>query len=478
MLNKSHLEIMLLPFLALISIAGGPLRGAPFETRYVHRVSEKVAKRDAPVRSILARRCTTPPEIDGSLRDPVWLEADAQAGFTLLADVTKRMLRAVAGEPDALALTHLSAARPVTVRLLYDERRFYVGFDIDEPSPQTMKRSFTHNDQMLLWRDDTAELLLDPDADRQRYFHFMINANSKVTDGEFGPGIGRLERAKWTSRWQCATSLAESKWAVEIAIPFADLRVDTPVPGSVWLGNFCHHTYNQFKRKLPSGMEVASDGEAASWMPLDKQFHEVWSLGEIVFDRAPTVKILALDWNEPAWGRNVAEVVLRNQSDGPVSVNVSVAGLTPSPVRVALKPRAQVAVQVPYAIDAKGKAVSLKLEVTSGGQLAASRQRQTVLAPNIFEVHPREEVLWTGERSLPLDFRLNVGVAALPDLRVRLKCGEASHTFVPKARQGTCVIPVASDGPIRIAAALVRSGRPIASEQIVVHRHRSPATWH
>ena len=473
MLSKSHLETTLLTFFALVST----VRGAPFETRFVHRVSEQAAKRDVPVRSILARRCITPPDIDGSLRDPAWLGADAQADFTLLADVTKRMLRAVAGDPDTLALTHLPAARPVTVRLLYDERRLYVGFDIDEPSPQTMKRSFTRNDQMLLWSDDTAELLLDPDADRKRYFHFMINANSKVTDGEFGPGIGRLDRMKWTSRWECATSLADGKWVVEIAIPFEDLRVDTPVPGSVWLGNFCHHTYNRFKRKLPSGMEVASDGEAASWMPLDKQFHEVWSLGEIVFDRAPTVKIISLDWNEPAWGRNVADVVLRNQSDDRAPVTVSVAGLTPSPVRVVLGPRAEVPVQVPYAIGAKGKAVALKLEVTSGGKLVASRQRQAELAPNIFEIRPREEVLWTGERSLPLDFRLHAGVAALPDLSIRLTCGDASHTFVPKAWQGTCVIPVTAGGPVSIATALLHAGRLVAAGQIVVRRQMSPAAW-
>lgn len=452
-------------------------RSARFETRFLRRVSEEVSKRDVPVRSILARRCTTPPDIDGSLSDSVWLEADAQAGFTLLADTTKRMLRAVAGDPDAIAATHLPAARPVTVRLLYDARRLYVGFDIHEPSPQTMKRSFTQNDQMLLWQDDTAELMLDPDADQKRYFHFMINANSRVTDGEFGPGIGRLDRAKWTSQWQCGTNLAEGKWVVEIAIPFEDLRVDTPVPGSVWLANFCHHTYTRFKRVLASGMEVTSDGEAASWMPLDKQFHEVWSFGEIVFDRPPTVKILSLDWNDPAWGRNVADLTLCNPSDSPVSANVSVAGLTATPIRVALRPQAEATVQVPYAIEGKGGTVALKLEVKSDGKLVASRQRQTQVAGNILEVYPREEVLWTGERSAPLDFRLNVGAATLTDLCVRLTGGGASHTFVPKARQGTCVVPVASEGSIAIAATLIRAGRPVADEQITVHRHLSPVAW-
>jgi len=471
--NKSHLETTLLTSFALMFT----VHGAPFETRFLHRVSEKAVRMDAAVRSILARRCTTPPDIDGSLRDPVWLEADAQADFTLLADVTKRMLRAVAGGLDAPALTHLPAARPVIVRLLYDERRLYVGFDIEEPSPQTMKRSFTRNDQMLLWQDDTAELLLDPDADRQRYFHFMINANSKVTDGEFGPGIGRLDRAKWTSRWQCATSLADGKWVVEIAIPFEDLRVDTPVPGSVWLGNFCHHTYSQFKRKLPSGIEVASNGEAASWMPLDKQFHEVWSLGEIVFDRAPKVRILSLNWNDPAWGRNMAEATLRNQSDAPILAKVSVTGLTPSPVRVALKPRAETTVRVPYVIEDKGQTVALELEVRSDGELAAFRQRRAPVAASIIEVRPRDEVLWTGERSVPVDFRLSVGAAALPNLRVRLTSGAASHVFVPKTRQGTCVIPVEPEGSVTVMAALIRTGETIAAQQFTVERQPNPVAW-
>lgn len=466
-----------LAFVVVIAWCVAGYGGSPIETRFLPERRKPSAAVQADVRTILARRCATPPAIDASLDDAVWRDCEPAGGFAVLRDSARRMILSVVGSLKPEAPVFVPAGRDVKARLLYDSRYLYAGFEIEEPEPGKVKKDFQSNDEMLLWRDDTVEMILDPDCDRKRYFHFMINANAKVTDGEFGPGIRRLDRAKWTCQWQCACRLAGGKWIAEIAVPFEDLRTATPAPGATWLANFGHSKYGRFRRKLPSGAEVTSEGEFAAWMPVDKQFHELWNLGEIVFDRPPRVKIVSVDWNDPAWGANSAQVLLRNQEDQALAGQVRIEHLTATPIDVKLLPREHKSVEVPYAIRDRGKRVRLTLQVSTGEELLASRQSEVELPPEVFQVRPREEVLWTGEERLPVDFELHVGAATVGSLRIEMTIGTQALSFTPGARRGTCVIPIPKQGPVSLTARLLCDGDLVEQRSFAVTRHPSPTEW-
>ena len=462
-------------FLAIVALcrcAAGQL-----ETRFLPDAAAKGGVAAREMRSALVKRCDTPPKIDGSLDDPAWRQARAQGGFTVLRSQAAKMLLAVIGTTELGPEVDLPAGRPVTLRVLYDDRRLYIAFDIAEPHPGKMRRKHKRHDHMLLWQDDTAEFILDPDADRKRYFHFMINADGLVTDGEFGPGIGRRERFKWTCAWKCASRLTNGRWIVEIAIPFKDLRTPPPRPGDVWLGNFLHHTYATFKRRLPNRMAVDSRGESASWSPLDTHFHEMWNLGELVFDRPPRVKIVSVNWNEPAWGANAADVVLRNQGKAPLPLEVAVVGATAEAVAATLPPGRNTNVRVPYVLRGRGKRVALTLQATSSGRRLASRQSEFDLPADVFLLRPRDEVLWTGQRRLPLDFELKVGAQELKALTIEVGCAGRKSRLRPRTRRGACVISVPGKRPVEAVARLLSAGKVVSEKRFTVARYASPLDW-
>ena len=462
---------------ALLASTACRLAATDFETRFLPDLKDVIAAAIRKTRSVLARRCAVPPRIDGSLADPAWRAADAQGDFVIVGDVAKRMMLAVIGSLKPGEPLDLPAGRPVTIRLVYDDTYLYAAFDIAEPEPAGLRREHRVDDNRLLWQDDTAEIILDPDADRKRYFHFMVNANGKVTDGEFGPGIHRLEQMKWTCKWKCASRLADGKWVVEIAIPFKDLRAPVPIPGTVWLGNFGHSKLARFKRKLPNGMDVNANGEFSSWMGVDKAYHELWNLGEIVFDRPPRVKIVSVDWNDPAWGANSANVVLLNQGRTPLAVRVAIAGLTSRPMRGTLPPAMNVTFSVPFRVKEKGKPIGLTLQIEADGRVLTSRRSQAELPARIFDILPREGMLWDGETSLPMDFQLHVGQETTPSLRIEILANGRRKSFVPETRRGTCVVPIGPKGDAAIQVELVADGKTVESRDFVVPRLRGPAKW-
>lgn len=447
------------------------------EARFIPDPADESGASLREMRGALVKRCDTPPKIDGSLDEPAWRQAQPLGGFTVLRSQAAKMLLAVIGTTKLGPESELPAGRPVTLRLLYDDRCLYIAFDIAEPRPEKMRRKHTRHDHMLLWQDDTAEFILDPDADRKRYFHFMINGDGVVTDGEFGPGIGRRERFKWTCAWKCASRLANGRWIVEIAVPFKDLRVRAPRPGDVWLANFLHHTYATFKRRLPNRMTVDSRGEAAAWSPLDTRFHEMWNLGELVFSRPPRVKIVSVNWNEPAWGANAADVVLRNQGKAPLPVEVAVGGATARAVAVTLSPGRNVALRVPYVVRERGKRLALTLQATSAGRRMASRQSEFDLPADVFVLRPRDEILWTGQNRLPLDFELKVGAQELKALAIEVEAEGRKSRLRPRTRRGAWVIPVSGRRPVTVVARLLSAGKVVSEKRFTIGRHASPLDW-
>ncbi len=189
-----------------------------------------------------------PINIDGSLSAPQWQRA----------------------EPIGLVLpcTHLEPLSRTEGRLLWDDNYLYVGFkahDKDIFSYYTQRDSAT-------CQEDVLEIFLKPDADKDPYYNFEINALNTVYDAlNLKRGAGGPNHHRW-SRWDCPglksavaikgtlndPSDVDEYWQLEAAIPFAGLPTldgRTPRAGDRWRFHLARYDFSIY---LPEGVELSS----------------------------------------------------------------------------------------------------------------------------------------------------------------------------------------------------------------------------
>ena len=140
------------------------------------------------------------PEIDGTLRSPVW-----QACPPLpLGECTT-------AKPGPLA---------TTARVLFDATHLYVGFDCTEPDTAGLKQDVAERDGKV-WEDDGVEVFVTGDP-REGYFHFIANPR-----GAFADAVTRGSRrddASWNSTAAVkACVVPNERWTVTLAVPLKEL---------------------------------------------------------------------------------------------------------------------------------------------------------------------------------------------------------------------------------------------------------------
>ena len=143
------------------------------------------------------------------------------------------------------------------VRLLYDDRALYLGFDIKDPD---VVGGFPKNAKdPQLWTADTVEIMIDPDGDGDNndYYEIQINPQNLVFDSHFdkykqpgGGPEGPFGNQEWsaglTSRVKVNGTLdkpgdEDEGYVVEAAIPwkaFHKAKQVPPKPGDAWRVNF------------------------------------------------------------------------------------------------------------------------------------------------------------------------------------------------------------------------------------------------
>lgn len=143
------------------------------------------------------------------------------------------------------------------VRLLYDERALYLGFDIKDAD---VIGGFPKNAKdPQLWNADTVEIMIDPDGDGDNndYYEIQINPQNLVFDSHFdtykqpgGGPEGPFGNQEWsagsTSRVKVNGTLdkpgdEDEGYVVEAAIPwkaFHKAKQAPPKPGDTWRVNF------------------------------------------------------------------------------------------------------------------------------------------------------------------------------------------------------------------------------------------------
>mgnify|MGYP005834155011 CR=1 FL=1 len=140
------------------------------------------------------------PELDGTLRSPIWQQCPP------------------------LELGECTAERPgpfkTTARLLFGPTHLYVAFECAEPDTAGLKQDCTERDGTV-WEDDCVELFVTGDV-REGYFHFAINPRGTLMDART-LGTQRDDTA-WNSTAVARAAIEPGKgWTATMTVPLKEL---------------------------------------------------------------------------------------------------------------------------------------------------------------------------------------------------------------------------------------------------------------
>ena len=100
-----------------------------------------------------------------------------------------------------------------------------VKFDCEDNRMDDMLAVPRPHDDKDIWRDAGVEIVLNPNADRKTYYHFMINTECGLADSK-GVNNGSKEKSddwSWNSGAKATVEKRADGWSMEVTIPLADL---------------------------------------------------------------------------------------------------------------------------------------------------------------------------------------------------------------------------------------------------------------
>src|SRR5437773_1705544 len=164
-----------------------------------------------PLRTAQATRVDRAPKLDGTLNDPLWLQA------TPITDFRQR-------EP----FEGRAPAEQTEVRVLYSKREVYFGITCFDSHPKRIVATELRRDvsQEL---DDYFEIIIDSAHDRRNAYVFQINplgtqrdaliTEEQRTDTSTGDGD-----PGWDGVWTSEARITKQGWTATVAIPFSTLN--------------------------------------------------------------------------------------------------------------------------------------------------------------------------------------------------------------------------------------------------------------
>ena len=188
-----------------------------------------------------AVRATGAIQVDGHLDEDDWDRATVLTGF-------------VQSQPDR----GFPATQETVVRVLYDDDHIYFGIENYDDRPEelvvtTLERDFGGRSTREF---DVVAISLDTFLDRRNAFMFHVNPAGAVRDAQVFDD-SRNQNAAWRGAWEAATSVSDSGWVAEVAIPLSTLRFDPEREIQDWGLNIMRRT-----RRL---------NEDSYWAPLDRR---------------------------------------------------------------------------------------------------------------------------------------------------------------------------------------------------------------
>ena len=183
-------------------------------------------------RTAYAQRIETLILVDGQLNEMAWLESKPISDFIQQSPNE--------GDP---------ASDQTVVRVLFDDKQLYVGFECFDSQPNQIVANEMKRDGML-WQNDNVYLLIDPYGDERSGFFYRTNALGAQADNAVTDGGHRIN-GSWDCVWQAASRRHDQGWTAEISIPFDQLRFRV-ADSMIWGINF--------------GRNIMRTNESTQWM--------------------------------------------------------------------------------------------------------------------------------------------------------------------------------------------------------------------
>jgi len=214
--------------------------------------------------------------VDGKLDEPAWQRA-------AVIDVLRNPK---GGKPNV---------EKTTVRLLWDSKYLHVAFECTDRDIIGELRD--HDAE--LWREDAAEIFINPSGDEMSYVEFELNPINTFYDGaiaEYRPEVdwdinaGHLDMDRTIVTYRATdsehgTAKIDGGWTCEMAIAFTDIargaNVVRPFPqdGDIWRAGI----YRINASRKPGGKPDDREYELGAWNPTGTWFHRPWMFGRVVF---------------------------------------------------------------------------------------------------------------------------------------------------------------------------------------------------
>ena len=179
------------------------------------------------------------PSIDGDLGDRAWEDATRISGFYQCI----KLMRAVPADGNS------------EVYVGYTDTDLYLAVKGYEESTEDLTAQFKARDEDT-WRDDNADVFLDPDHDYTTFYQIVVNCIGTIADYAYDAkgGYSGGQPAAWNSTCQVATKIEEAFWALEMKIPLGDFGPSPVKKGDIWGFNV-------------SRVRIAHKGEYDQWVP-------------------------------------------------------------------------------------------------------------------------------------------------------------------------------------------------------------------
>ena len=193
------------------------------------------AQDDYPILVYPCPKLQPAPKIDGDLGDACWKQAPLASGFTWY---------------NREELVDVQTA----LRVGYDEQCLYVAIRCDEPKMRLVKSVATPRDSKEVFRQEAIEMFVDPHHSHTHYYQLAF-----CSAGTFYDSV--LQNTAWDSKTIAAAKELANEWTLEIAIPWADLKVK-PAPGHVVGFNVCRDRH------------VSNARQWTNWAQTKANFHD------------------------------------------------------------------------------------------------------------------------------------------------------------------------------------------------------------
>ncbi len=121
-----------------------------------------------------------------------------------------------------------------TCLITYDRSKLYVAFRCEDPDPSRIRAHLMDRDAIDTFiQDDHVSFMLDTFNDERRAFQFRVNPLGVQADAAYSE-IDGFEDFSWDAIWASAGTITATGYAIEVAIPFNQLRFPRGGAAMTW----------------------------------------------------------------------------------------------------------------------------------------------------------------------------------------------------------------------------------------------------